>query len=73
MELISPLPLRSDQTCMLKQVEMLRDALPRDADLVLHQQPCAELKESLPIALAQFVQNRSAHRCYDCFEDVAHL
>lgn len=51
---------------------MLRDALAREADLVLHRQAAAEFEESLPVAVAEFVENRAAHWRNDGFEDVAH-
>jgi hypothetical protein len=71
-ELVSALSLSSDQTRRLKNVEVLRDALPRDADLVLHRQARAQLEERLSIPIAQLIENRSPYRCYQCFEDIAH-
>lgn len=51
---------------------MLRDALAREAYLVLHGQTGAEFEESLPVAIAEFVENCAPHGRYECFEDVAH-
>jgi len=52
---------------------MLRDSLARYADLMLHQQPSAELEECLAIPLTQLVQNHPSHRCSERFEDIGHL
>src|SRR3569623_1937026 len=72
-KLVSAFSRSFDEPRCLQQAKMLRDSLARDADLMLHQQPSAELEECLAIPLTQLVQNHPSHRCSERFEDIGHL
>nr|WP_204101361.1 hypothetical protein [Occallatibacter savannae] len=51
-EFVAAFPFRSNQACALEDFEVLRDALPRDADLMPHEQARADLEERLAIPVA---------------------
>ncbi len=51
---------------------MLRDALPRNADVVLHGEARAQLEERLAITLNEHVENSAPDRRDDRFEDIVH-
>jgi hypothetical protein len=60
------------QTRCLKQIEVLRDRLPRGRDLVPHDQPIADLEERLAIAVSQLVKDLASRRIGQGFEHIAH-
>ena len=49
---------RLQQTGRLEDVEVLRDGLSRQADLMTRREPGADLEQRLPVALAQLVEDR---------------
>ena len=59
MQLRPTLPLTPHQADLLEHREVLRDRLPRRRDVVRHRQSTANLKETLPIASAQFVEDEA--------------
>ena len=72
MEFVSALTRSGDQARGLEHFEVLRDALASHADIVLHGEACAQLKERLAVALDELVENSAPDRRHDRFEDVAH-
>lgn len=72
-ELVSTLALACDQPGSLENLQMLRDSLTRDADLVFHRQAGAELEQSLPVAIAELVENRTPYRRHYRFEYIGHF
>src|SRR5262249_43536922 len=55
-----------------QHVEVLRDRLTGQAQVMLHRQPGAYLEQRLSVALMQFVQDGPTRRCGECFKDIGH-
>jgi len=72
MELVPSLPHGFDQAGRLENVEVLRNALPRGAHLVLRGQTCTELEERLAVAVRQLVKDGAPDRRCNGFKNIAH-
>lgn len=74
MEFVAALPSGLDQPGGLQHGKVLGDRLARDAELVLHAQPGANLEQSLPLPHGEFVEDRPTRRVGQGFEEfVGHV
>src|SRR5262245_13231599 len=72
MKLVAPLAPGRDQPNRFQHVEVLRDRLTGQAQVVLHGQPGAQLEQRLSVAFMQFVENGPTRRRRKRFEDIGH-
>lgn len=59
MELVSALAPAAYETSRLQHLQVLRDRLSRQPELVLHREPGAELEQRLAVSILELVENRS--------------
>src|SRR5262245_64290849 len=72
MKLVSPLAPGRDQPRRFQHVEVLRDRLTGQAQVVLHRQPGTELEQRLSVSFLQFVENGPTRRCGERLKDIGH-
>jgi hypothetical protein len=72
MKLVPSLPHGRDKARRFQNIEVLRNALPSSANVMLHRQPAAQFKKGLTVPLHQLVHNCSTGRRHNSFEDIAH-
>ena len=71
-ELVAALPPRSDEPCLLEDIEVLGDRLTGRVEAVVADQPDAELEQRLAIALSQLIEDRPAGRVGECLVEIAY-
>jgi hypothetical protein len=65
-------PLCAQQSDGFEYIQVLRDRLTGERKFVLHRQTRAKLEQRLPVALVQFVEDRTSRRGCERIEEVCH-
>jgi hypothetical protein len=69
-ELVSALAPAAHEARRLEHLQVLRHRLPRQAELVLHREPRADLEQRLPVSIVQLVEDRSPRGRCQRVEDI---